>query len=186
MGNRIKVIGVAVSHGSDLPQADAPLPTLNELALSSGAIDGAGGPLTSEWTAGEQISDSVVEQIETLANATPLEVTVEFEDDPSDEVDTEAAFLDHLEANQMGDPSRNCAARMATGSPWPDTFPQVRPGERVCFDLVVKQNETVQPTPKPQLFRAFVKVIGDGITELDRREVFFLVPPKIEIPQIPR
>ncbi len=29
----------------------------------------------------------------------------------------------------------------------------------------------------PQLFRAKVKVYGDGVTQLDERDVFFLVPP---------
>ena len=36
---------------------------------------------------------------------------------------------------------------------------------------------TVPATDAPQLFRAKVKVYGDGITQLDERDVFFLVPP---------
>lgn len=178
----VRVIGIRVVT-TPFDQASA---TLNELAVASGAVDGSGAPLTSEWMEGEPISDTVVQQIEILASATPIEVSVAFEDDPSDGVDTATAFLDRLEANEMGDTSRGCDPRMATGSPWPDTFPAVTPGNRVCFDVVVKQNDTVPPTSEPQLFRAFVKVIGDGITELDRREVFFLVPPKVEITDIPR
>ena len=37
---------------------------------------------------------------------------------------------------------------------------------------------TVMPTDAPQLFRATVSVFGDGVTQLDQRDVFFLVPPK--------
>ena len=36
---------------------------------------------------------------------------------------------------------------------------------------------TVEEIVEPQLFRAFVDVVGDSVTVLDTREVFFLVPP---------
>jgi hypothetical protein len=38
-------------------------------------------------------------------------------------------------------------------------------------------NTTVMPTASPQLFRAQVDVIGDGVTVLDTRDVYFVVPP---------
>jgi hypothetical protein len=41
-------------------------------------------------------------------------------------------------------------------------------------------NVSVMPTTAPQLFRATVQVYGDGVTLLDERDVFFLVPPEIE------
>jgi hypothetical protein len=47
----------------------------------------------------------------------------------------------------------------------------------VCWRLVSKQNTTVMPTSAPQLFKATVTVYGDGITQLDQRDVYFLVPP---------
>ena len=50
-------------------------------------------------------------------------------------------------------------------------------GTPVCFDIYPKQNDTVMPTAAPQPFRAAVDVIGDGITVLDTRTVYFLVPP---------
>ena len=43
--------------------------------------------------------------------------------------------------------------------------------------VVSKPNTTVPATDAPQLFRAKVKVYGDGVTQLDERDVFFLVPP---------
>ena len=45
------------------------------------------------------------------------------------------------------------------------------------FDIFAARNTTVPPTDTPQLFRAGVDVLGDGVTVLDTREVFFLVPP---------
>ncbi len=176
----IKIIGIAVGGAPGVK------PTLDELAKMSGAVDGSGNPLTSTWSPGAAISDAVVQQIELLADQTPIDVSVEYEDDPTDTVDTLASFVDHLEANEAGDPSRGCDPRTATGTPYKDTFPDVRPGSRVCFDIIVKQNDTVPPTTMPQLFKGTVKVIGDGITVLDSREVFFLVPPKVEIPTVPK
>jgi len=39
-------------------------------------------------------------------------------------------------------------------------------------------NTTVEPTDEPQVFMAFIDVIGDYVTILDTREVYFLVPPE--------
>ena len=58
-----------------------------------------------------------------------------------------------------------------------DKFLHVRTGTPVCWRVVSKQNTTVMPTDAPQLFRATISVYGDGVTQLDQRDVFFLVPP---------
>jgi hypothetical protein len=171
-----KVIGVAVNGTS--AQAD-----LNAIAIATGAVDGAGMPLVSVASAGN-VSTAIVTQIRTLANDTPLDISVVFDDDPADAVDTWAAFVDHLEANETGDPVRGCDARMGEDTDadgYPDTFRSVTPGNPVCFDIIVKQNDTVMPTRDPQLFRATLRVLGDGFTELDRRDVFFLVPPEVVV-----
>jgi hypothetical protein len=168
------VIGVAV--GSTIPQPDE-----NAIAMDSGAVDGAGAPLVTVASAGS-VSSTVVDQVRTLSMATRFDISVTYEDDPSDAVDTFAAFVDHIEANTAGDATRGCAARSAIdtdGDGFLDTFPDVTAGERVCFDIIVKQNDTVPPTSAPQLFQATLHVIGDGFTELDHRAVYFLVPPTI-------
>ena len=59
-----------------------------------------------------------------------------------------------------------------------DKYLAVRTGTPVCWKVVSKQNTTVMPTDQPQLFRATINVFGDGVTQLDQRDVFFLVPPK--------
>ncbi len=171
-----RIIGISVGSGAR--------GFLDQLATDTGAVDGSGQPLTTTWTVGTPISDAVVNQIQTLANQTPMEVTVRFVDDPSDAVETFGAFVDHLEANPNGDPARGCVAVNAidtNGDLYLDTFPAVTPGTRVCFDIVVKENVSVPPTGAPQLFKATLEVIGNGITVLDTREVFFLVPPKVEV-----
>jgi hypothetical protein len=168
----IRVIGIAVGTGG--------LADLEAVAMDTGAVDAAGTPLVSTWTTGTPISDAVVTQIQTLAMSTQLDISTEFVDDPTDTVDTYAAFVDHLEANTAGDAGRGCAALPAEdrdGDTFAETFPDVRAGTRVCFDIVTKTNATVMPTADPQLFRAEIRVVGDGFTELDRRTVYFHVPP---------
>ncbi len=166
----MRVVGVPVGP---LPQAD-----LNQIAADTGAPM----PVVAD---GGNVSSTVVDQIRTLANSTRFAISAEFVDDPSDAVDTFAAFVERLEANEAGDPARGCDPRTATdtnGDGVKETFPDVPSGTRVCFDVVVKQNDTVMPTTEPQVFRATIRVLGDGFTELDRREVFFLVPPTVELP----
>jgi hypothetical protein len=58
-----------------------------------------------------------------------------------------------------------------------EEYVDVRASTPVCWKVVAKSNHTVPATTEPQLYRASVVVTGDGITELDRRRVFFLVPP---------
>lgn len=53
----------------------------------------------------------------------------------------------------------------------------------MCFDVIPKMNTTVMPTDMPQMFMATIVVEGDGVTVLDTRDIFFLVPP--EIPDVP-
>lgn len=79
------------------------------------------------------------------------------------------------------DPTRICAAGLTAvdtdADGHPDQFSDVLPGTIVCFDIVPLQNTTVEPTVEPQLFRAQVQVLGDSVTLLDTRDVYFLVPP---------
>lgn len=56
------------------------------------------------------------------------------------------------------------------------TFTKVYPGSTVRF-TVTAENKIVQPTQLPQVFRAKIKVLAGGCTDLDEREVIILVPP---------
>lgn len=39
-------------------------------------------------------------------------------------------------------------------------------------------------TREPQMFKAVITVFGDGVTALDTRDVYFLVPPEIAPPPL--
>lgn len=56
-------------------------------------------------------------------------------------------------------------------------FTKVYPGSTVRF-TVTAENTMVPPAATPQVFRAKIKVLAGGCTDLDEREVIILVPPK--------
>jgi len=160
-------------------------PELQSIARDTRAVDATGAPLVTNFVGGS-ITTQIVGAISTLANATDLDISLRFTDDPADAVDSEAAFLDHLEATTAGDAARGCPPLPGidtNADTFPDTFPTVRSGARVCFDIVVRMNTTVEGLTDPQLFRATLQVIGDGFTPLgESRDIFFLVPPLVPEP----
>jgi hypothetical protein len=59
-----------------------------------------------------------------------------------------------------------------------DVFRAVQPGSTVTFELDA-YNDFVPHTSKDQLFTIDIQVLGDGVTVLDTRKVFVIVPKKI-------
>ena len=154
---------------------------LRRLATDTGSVDATGAPYYSQWSG--SIGDTVLTQIGELAGSTRLDISVRIRDDADDGVNAPAAFVSHLEANIMGDPELGCMARGALdddGDGILDTYPNVPTMTQVCFDVVTKQNDMIEATEEPQLFRATVEVLGEGRTVLDTREIIFLVPPVFE------
>jgi hypothetical protein len=59
------------------------------------------------------------------------------------------------------------------------TFYRVVPGTRVRFTIYFQNDGVYEGSPMGvTLFHAFIDVRGDGVTTLDTREVFILVPAK--------
>lgn len=154
---------------------------LRKMATDTGAVDASNGnaPLVFDGS-GANAAAAIENGIRALANGLPLDINAVPVDDTSDTVDAIASFVDHLETLQLG--NAQCANMLNDVDTDADTFKdkylQVRTGTPVCWKVVSKQNTTVPATDQPQLFRAKVKVYGDGVTQLDERDVFFLVPPK--------
>ncbi len=94
-------------------------------------------------------------------------------------VDAPSTFIDFIEVFMPG--TAQCPSGYSTidsdGDGHADTFDDILPGSAVCWKIHVKQNNTVQPAPDPQMFRATVEVHGAGGALLDTRDVYFLVPP---------
>jgi hypothetical protein len=154
---------------------------MQQMASSTGAVDAANNNRPLVFNGADANAATAIETgIRTLANGLPLDINAFSVDDPSDAVDAVTAFVDHLQTLQLG--TAACANGLnetdTNGDSFADKYLQVRTGTPVCWKVVSKQNTTVPATDVPQLFRAKVKVYGDGVTQLDERNVFFLVPPQ--------
>ncbi len=118
----------------------------------------------------------------------PMEVTAVLRDDPSDEVDAVAQFVECIEPSTLGgwpdpaDPSIICvgglevADRHAPLDGRPDTFTSVPAATAICFDIHVKPNTTVRPDDDPQVFACDVDIVGNGTVTLDTETIYFLIP----------
>jgi hypothetical protein len=140
---------------------------------------------------GAGLSDAIVEAVDTLVTAVPIDISSEKRDAPDDGVNA-AALIVNVVPNVEGgvadpaDPTLVCVGGLPTddndGDPEDDLFVDVPPGTPVCFDIVpIPKNETIPEEPEPQLYPAFVDVIGAYSALLDTRDVFFLVPPTVPV-----
>ena len=165
--------------------------TWDAIARGTGSVDTNGNPYVMPLGAGS-LSRDVIDAAQNLAESLPLELTARVNDvDDGESIDARV-FIRELVANTTGgvtdprDPTRICVGGLHTsdgdGDGSPDTFPAVTAGQPVCFDVVAAMNSTVMPEDEPQVFRARIEVIGEGITVLDTRDVFFLVPPRPDTP----
>ena len=173
---KARLVGIL---GSDLPAGvDSDLRTM---ATQTGAVDAMNGnaPLVFDG-AGANAANAIRTGILRLANGLPLDINAVTADDPSDQVNAVASFIDRVQTLQLG--TTACASGLndidTNGDSYDDKFLQVRTGTPVCWKVVSKPNTTVPATAAPQLFKATVTVYGDGITQLDQRDVYFLVPPE--------
>ena len=175
MTNRsAKLVGILGDNLSGTTQAD-----LQQMARDTGAIDSTNNQALVFNGSGANAAAAIENGIRTLANNIPLDMGARSEDDPSDAVNAVTAFVDHLETLQLGNAmcTGNLTDRDTNADSFDDEYVDVRAGSPVCWKLVPKMNTTVPATAQPQLFKATVRVLGDGVTTLDTREVFFLVPP---------
>jgi hypothetical protein len=160
------------------------------IVSGTGSVGADGAPLIFP-DAGAATGDAqIVEAIRALARSTPLDITArarDVDDGAGDGVDA-TTFIERIEPNTTGgvadptDATVVCVGGLPTSDVdadgFAETFPDVTPGVPVCFDIVARRNDVVMPTDRPQIFRAQIEVIGDGVTVLDTRDVYFLVPSR--------
>ncbi len=109
-------------------------------------------------------------------------------DDHGDPVDAVSAFVHAVEVHQAG--TAACPDGFTTSDPdqdgFHDRYQAVLPGTPLCWKLYAGANTTVEHSASgPQLFRARMEVRGVADALLDHRDVYFLVPPRIEGPGAP-
>lgn len=175
-----KVVGIVGQTSNNQVRTD-----MEALAQDTGSVDGNGNPYVfdgADANAGQAIADGIRE----LTASLPLDMSPTMEDDPSDAVDTAAAFLDYLDSYTPG--TAECVAwpnlRDGDSDGHDEEFLQVPAGTPVCWMIHVKQNTTVAPTQEIQIFRAELHLWGNGVTLLDTRTVWFVVPPDVSGPVV--
>jgi hypothetical protein len=182
-----KVLTIYSTEGDD--PTYAPL-HCQQISTDTGAITSE-GPLTFTIGGdGSGLGTEVVNAVDTLAHGVPMDLSVVARDDTSDSVDA-TVFIDRIVPNTTGgvedpmDPTVICLGGLTTADTDSDSYAEefldVLPGTQVCFDIIPKQNDTVAPAAVPIIYTAYVDVVGDGVTVLDTREVYFLVPPATAI-----
>lgn len=182
------VIRAANAIGAKIVGLDASGLTNNRremeyLADGTGAVDitNQNAPLVLN-ARDSQVTPAIENGLRALANGVPLDISAVASDDPADAVDAVAEFIDHLETQQLD--TAECASGLmdedTNSDQFPDLYRQVQPGTPLCWSLVPKTNTTIEPTANPQMYRATINVYGNGITNLDSRDVYFLVPPLID------
>lgn len=137
---------------------------------------------------GNPLSDTVVTAISGIAVGSTFDITAVPSNDTTNAGGVDATkFIKALRAMEEGYAGETCAAQTGKvkdtdGDGIADTFVQITANvaNRVCFEVLPKMNDFVQPTTVAQIFRAFIDVIGmPGAVNLgDRRQVLFLVPPR--------
>jgi hypothetical protein len=158
------------------------------IVTGTGSVGSTGAPLIFSAAGSATVDAQIVDAISELATNTPLDITArarDVDDGPGDGVDA-TVFIERIEPNTTGgvaDPTNPlviCVGGLSTSDVDLDgrdeTFTDVTPGVPVCFDIIARRNDTVVPSSAPQVFRAQIDVVGDGITVLDTRDVYFLVP----------
>jgi hypothetical protein len=127
---------------------------------------------------GTGLGTAIIDGIEHLLTSTSFDIGADLVDDPIDGIDAVSAFVDRVVAdNSAPYPcTQGLTAIDMNGDSVPDTFIDVAPGSIVCFNVVLKTNQTVPPTSAAQYFSANLQIISDAVTILETRGVHFRVP----------
>lgn len=145
-------------------------------AASTGAVDGAGQPLTFSGS-DTGAAPALESLLDVFWTGTPIDVHVELTDDPSDAVDT-AQFLDHVAAVNDGLDGCPSGALVSDtdGDAVADTFDDVQPGTSVCFRIVVAANVSVPPDAVSRVYPAMLSVVGELGMTIAEVPLLFTVP----------
>lgn len=181
-GSRLRAEDI-VFVGIDADGSNSPADDLQDIAAAADSYDSFGNPLYVQGSE-SAVTSAATTAIREIARNLVLFVDVGLEEVPGDDGDARQ-FVDRIEVNVSGDGECTAVGSVAdtNGDSFADAFPNLLPGTPVCWDVVARQNDFVQPTDRPQVFIARVVVRGDGTT-LDVRRVFFLVPPVVDIPTL--
>ncbi len=146
------------------------------LAKDTGAVKADGSPLCFELgTDGSMITSQVVDAIAQLVGGTPQDVNTRTENVAGNPDDFDATqFIKSITPvegyDSMGHAGMGYDHKDAT------TFYGVIPGTQVEF-VVDFYNDVRMPAATAEIFKAKIIVVGNGVADLDSRNVYIIVPP---------
>jgi hypothetical protein len=145
-----------------------------ELAMLTGTVDGAGNPIAFMGSA-SSVASSVVDAVQRIAGTTRQDITTRVDPNLAETriaaPNTTASFIEAVVPTRgIPDAPEGFDRMDAT------TFYNVAPSTRVTF-RVDFQNDFQMGTDAAQVFRATIVVLGRAGSEVDRRDVFIVVPP---------
>jgi hypothetical protein len=152
--------------------------------------DGPGGTcrLNFQIENGVGMTESLVRAIAAISVGTEVDIVAAAENDDTNALGADGKpvdatkFIGALRAMDEGDVANGCVAHEAKdtdGDGVKDTFVDVVVGTHVCFEVVPKTNDSVEPKAYAQTFYAFVDILGlPGKITLDRRRIEFIVPAR--------
>jgi hypothetical protein len=163
-----RFIGVTVGGGGRM-EAEA-------MARQTGTVDSSAMPLVYDASGGT-VSDQIVTGIETLTNVVAQTVTTRTENLP----DVNPDMFDATTFIKAITPLEGYAAGGIAGSGYDSkddvAFYGVIPGTLVEFGIDF-YNDVREPGSTAQIFQARILVLGNGVAELDMRNVYIIVPPE--------
>lgn len=146
-------------------------------------------PLAFEIAAdGTGLDQAMVIGIQALVGFSTFDLTTRVRGDPNAAGGVDTTCFIQSVIPRSATPPNSCAPTPTAQDLLPpsgqnDTWVGAVPGTRLEFDVVAQNDDgTGQPcaglAASPQLFRAWIDVLADGITVLDTREVIIIVPPR--------
>lgn len=149
-------------------------------ARETGTVDAAGDPIVFEISSnGSGLGDSIIEAIRVLAEETPQDISGVARD--GEDIPAEVGPVDATRFVKAITPVRQLESGVPTvtcpmASRCDETFfYDVAPGDTVEF-RVRFLNDFQRPRATTQVFRATIVVLGNGVADLDERDVVIIVP----------
>ncbi|MEM9865529.1 MAG: hypothetical protein AAF938_28235, partial [Myxococcota bacterium] len=144
------------------------------IARDTGTVDGSGQPLVFDINAnGQGLDTTVVNAVADLVGGTPQDVSTRTENVAGnpDEFDATQFIKNITPIEGFGE------GGAGTGYDTKDdtTFYGVIPGTQVQFGVDF-WNDVRPPGPASEVFQARIIVVGNGVADLDSRNVYILVP----------
>lgn len=175
LGIGARVFGVISGQEVDSPTAAA---QAQDWATNTGTVDASGAPIFFMISSdGTGLTDRVAEAIQRLATETPQDITTRTQD--GDDIPMQSPPVDATLFIKAITPSAAFEGprEIPPSELMRDEFAfyGVTPGTTVEF-TVRFQNDFQAPQPSAQVFLAKIVVVGNGVADLDARDVIIVVP----------